>query len=113
MPMKKWKCEGCGYIHDGDEAPAKCPKCGAPKEQFTQLDEAAAKLVERSRHTNTLHAHVVDLARQLEAACNAGIKDELDPGCVDVFTKSRAMAWQVMKLSMTELQGHMKKGKWG
>ena len=47
------------------------------------------------------------------AACNAGIKDELDPGCVDVFTQSRAMAWQVMKLSMTEQQGHMAKGKWG
>ncbi|NOU35804.1 MAG: rubredoxin [Kiritimatiellaceae bacterium] len=111
--MKKWKCEACGYIHDGDEAPCKCPKCGAPKEQFKQLDDAAAKLVERSRHTNTLHAHVIDLARQLEAACNAGIKDELDPGCVDVFTKSRAMAWQMMKLSLTEMQGHMKKGKWG
>jgi rubredoxin len=111
--MKKWRCEGCGYIHDGDEAPAKCPKCGAPKEQFVLLDDVAAKLVERSRHTNALHAHVIDLARQVEAACNAGIKDELDPGCVDVFTKSRKMAWEMMKLSMTEQQGHMKKGKWG
>ena len=26
--MKKWKCV-CGYIHDGDEPPAQCPKCGA------------------------------------------------------------------------------------
>ena len=111
--MKKWKCESCGYIHDGDEAPAKCPKCGAAKEQFKQLDEAAAKLVERSRHTNTLHARVIDLARQVEAICNDGIKDDLDPGCVDVFTKSRAIAWQMMKLSMTEQQLHMKKGKWG
>ena len=111
--MKKWKCASCGYIHDGDEAPEKCPKCGAPKDQFTQLDEAAASLVERSRNTNALHAHAIDLARQLEAACNAGIEDALDPGCVDVFTKSRAMAWQIMKLSMTEQQGHMGKGKWG
>jgi len=111
--MKKWRCEACGYIHDGDEAPAKCPKCGAPKEQFKQLDETAAKLVERSRHTNTLHARVIDLARQVEAVCNDGIKDELDPGCVDVFTKARKMAWDMMKLAMTEQQLHMKKGKWG
>jgi len=111
--MKKWKCAACGYIHDGDDAPEKCPKCGAPAAQFTELDEAAASLIERSRNTNTLHAHVIDLARQLEAACNAGIKDELDPGCVDVFTKSREMAWKMMKLSMTEQQGHMGKGKWG
>ena len=111
--MKKWKCAGCGYIHDGEEAPEVCIKCGAPKASFVELADAAASLVERSRHTNALHAHAIDLARQLEAACNAGINDALDPGCVDVFTKSRAMAWQVMKLSMTEQQGHMGKGKWG
>lgn len=111
--MKKWKCDVCGYIHDGDNAPVACPKCAALKEHFTLLDEAAATLVERSRHTNTLHAHVMDLSRQIEAACNAGLKDQLDAGCVDVFTKGRTMAWTLMKLSMTELQGHMKKGKWG
>ncbi len=111
--MKKWKCAACGYIHDGDDAPSACLKCGAAKEQFVELDEAAANRVERSRNTNALHAHVIDLARQLEAACNAGIKDDLDPGCVDVFTQSREMAWKMMKLSMTEQQSHMGKGKWG
>ena len=111
--MKKFKCAGCGYIHDGEEAPEKCPKCGAPKEQFVELEEAAASLVERSRHTNALHAEAIGLARELEAVCEDGIEDALDPGCVDVFTKSRAMAWEIMKLSMTEQQGHMGKGKWG
>ncbi|MEG2159304.1 MAG: NADH peroxidase, partial [Clostridia bacterium] len=24
----------CGYVYEGDEAPAKCPQCGAPKEKF-------------------------------------------------------------------------------
>ncbi|MBC8205968.1 MAG: rubredoxin [Kiritimatiellales bacterium] len=111
--MKKFKCASCGYIHDGDEAPETCPKCGASKEQFVELDEAAASLVERSRNTNALHAEVIGMARELEAICEDGIEDALDPGCVDVFTKSRAMAWQIMKLSMTEQQGHMGKGKWG
>lgn len=111
--MKKFKCAACGYIHDGEAAPEKCPKCGAPAEQFVELDEAAASLVERSRHTNALHAEVIGLARALEEVCEEGIDDALDPGCVDVFTKSRAMAWQIMKLSMTEQQGHMGKGKWG
>ena len=64
--MSKWKCAGCGYIHDGDDAPEKCPKCNAPKEQFTELDSAAASLVERSRHTNALHSKVIDLARQID-----------------------------------------------
>jgi len=110
--MKKWKCI-CGYIHDGDEVCAICPKCGAKGVDFTVLDEATAKLVERSRHTNALHAQLIDLARQIELVCEAGIKDELDPGCVDVFKKSLNASYIQMKLSMTEMQGHMNKGKWG
>ena len=109
---KKWKCI-CGYIHDGDEAPAKCPKCGAPAEKFTALDDAAAELVERSRHTNMLHCRLVDLSRQIEKVCKDGIEDNLDPNCVDVFQKSLAHSYEMMKLAMTEMQGHIAKGKWG
>jgi hypothetical protein len=109
---KKWKCV-CGYIHDGDAAPVKCPKCGAPAEKFTLLDDAAATLVERSRRTNMLHTRLIGLARQVEQTCKEGIEDNLDPGCADVFKKSLAACYDMMKLSMTELQGHMNKGKWG
>ena len=35
--MAKYICTICGYVHEGDEAPAKCPQCGAPKEKFTEL----------------------------------------------------------------------------
>lgn len=111
--MKKWKCSVCGYIHDGDEAPGQCPKCGAGADKFTLLDDNAANLVERSRHTNTLHCRMVNLGRKIELICKDGIEDNLDPGCVDVFTKSLAHAYEMMKLSMTEIQGHMAKGKWG
>jgi rubredoxin len=109
---KKWKCV-CGYIHDGDSAPGQCPKCGAPAEKFTLLDGTAANLVERSRHTNALHARLVDLGRKIERLCKDGIEDKLDPACVDVFQKSLAHSYEIMKLSMTEMQGHMAKGKWG
>ncbi len=34
----KWKCI-CGYIHDGDAPPEKCPKCGAPAEKFVAVEE--------------------------------------------------------------------------
>ncbi len=111
--MSKFKCGSCGYVHDGNDAPEKCPKCGAPKEQFVKLDDDAAAKVERSRHSNCIHMRVAALAREVEQLCNQGIEDALDPGCVDVFTKSREMSWQMMKLSMTEMQGHMGKGKWG
>ena len=110
--MKKWKCV-CGYIHDGDSAPDVCPKCGATTDKFTELDDKAATLVERSRRTNALHCRLVDIGRQMEALCKEGIEDNLDPGCVDVFQKSLAHSYQIMKMSMAEIQGHMNKGKWG
>jgi hypothetical protein len=112
MKSKKFKCV-CGYIHDGDAAPAACPKCGAVAEKFTELDATAADTVERSRRTNALHARVVDLACQIEKACYEGIEDNLDPGCVDVFRKTLEQSYVMMKMSMTEIQGHIAKGKWG
>jgi len=31
---KRWKCNNCGYIHEGDEAPEKCPACSHPQGYF-------------------------------------------------------------------------------
>ena len=30
----KWVCMNCGYIHEGSEAPEKCPLCGYPRAYF-------------------------------------------------------------------------------
>lgn len=35
----RWKCRNCGYIHEGKEAPAKCPLCGYPRSYFELLCE--------------------------------------------------------------------------
>jgi len=32
---KKWRCLNCGYVHEGDEAPAFCPACKHPQAYFT------------------------------------------------------------------------------
>ena len=37
--MKKWKCEVCGYIHEGDAPPDTCPVCGADKSRFVLMEE--------------------------------------------------------------------------
>ena len=38
--MAKYVCSVCGYVHEGDAAPAECPVCHAPAEKFTeQKDE--------------------------------------------------------------------------
>ena len=36
---KKFICTVCGYIHEGDEAPEKCPMCGVPASKFKELKE--------------------------------------------------------------------------
>ena len=112
MKPKKWKCDVCGYVHDGDSPPDRCPKCSAPAEKFTELDEQAATLVERSRRTNALHCRMVSLAREIEAVCKDGMDDKLDPGCVKVFERCLECSYEMMKLSMTEMAGHIAKGKW-
>ena len=76
--MKKWRCEVCGYIHDGDNAPDFCPKCGAKKEKFSSLDDEAANLVERSRFTNSLHMELHSIMHQVMELCEDGIEDDLD-----------------------------------
>ena len=35
--MKKFVCKVCGYVHEGDCAPDKCPVCGAPAEKFEEM----------------------------------------------------------------------------
>ena len=35
--MKKFSCTICGYVHEGDAAPAICPQCKQPAEKFKEL----------------------------------------------------------------------------
>lgn len=35
----KWKCNNCGYIHEGPEAPEKCPACDHTRDHFELLCE--------------------------------------------------------------------------
>jgi len=30
----KWRCRNCGYIHEGKEAPKRCPACGYPQSYY-------------------------------------------------------------------------------
>ncbi|MCF0111510.1 MAG: iron hydrogenase, partial [Erysipelotrichaceae bacterium] len=37
--MTKWKCTVCGYIHEGDTPPSKCPVCRQGADKFVKLEE--------------------------------------------------------------------------
>ena len=36
---KKFVCTVCGYVHEGSEAPEKCPVCKAPASKFKEMEE--------------------------------------------------------------------------
>ena len=108
-----WRCGACGFVWEGDEAPALCPKCGAPMEKFAELDEKAADLVERSRFTNSLHMQLFAVLEQVMDLAEDGVDDNLDPNCVKIFERTLEQAEILQQSIKAELQGHMNKGKWG
>jgi rubredoxin len=107
-----WKCSVCGYIHEGNEAPDKCPKCGAPKEKFIALSEDDAKKIYASDRTNDIHMEIIRLAMKITELAEEGIRIKLDPPCVSVFEHAKNEAWVLKQRSKAELAGHVARGKW-
>ncbi len=35
----KWKCRNCGFVHEGPEAPTKCPACDHPQSYYEKWVE--------------------------------------------------------------------------
>ncbi|MFZ5644508.1 MAG: flavin reductase [Bacillota bacterium] len=36
--MKIWRCSVCGWLHEGENPPEHCPRCGAPADKFELVD---------------------------------------------------------------------------
>lgn len=39
MKPTKWRCRNCGYVHESDGAPDKCPACEHPQAYFEMMAE--------------------------------------------------------------------------
>jgi len=103
----------CGYVHDGKEAPDKCPKCGAPKEQFAKITADAEALLLKSRKTNEMHAAMMSLYQKLAKWAKVVKEEELDPNCVKIADRVLKDSHETIQSIKAELESHMKKGKWG
>lgn len=53
MATKKFRCKVCGYIHEGDAAPEKCPLCQAPASEFEEITEPDAADKPRKKGLDT------------------------------------------------------------
>lgn len=48
----KWRCEVCGYIHEGDTPPETCPVCGVDSSNFVKVEDGEQKANEQKVSDN-------------------------------------------------------------
>jgi rubrerythrin len=74
--MKTFVCSICGYIFVGDEPPAQCPQCHAPREKFVEKKaEAQAAFADE---------HRVGVAKGLDAEVVEGLRMNFSGECTEV-----------------------------
>lgn len=108
-----WQCSVCGYIHEGEGPPAKCPKCGAPPEKFVALEQDRIDLIQRSRLGNTILMELDGYLGAIFDLAEEGIEDDLDPGCVKLYKECQEFAAFARQSLKAEISTHIGKGKWG
>tara|TARA_Y100000588_G_C14110152_1_gene862663 strand:+ start:246 stop:815 length:570 start_codon:yes stop_codon:yes gene_type:complete len=74
--MKKFICTVCGYTHEGDAAPEKCPQCNVPAEKFKEL-VAGAKRVWADQH-------FIGVAKGVDEEVLQGLRDNFMGECTEV-----------------------------
>ncbi len=72
--MKKFVCSVCGYVHEGDAPPEKCPICGV----------GADKFIEQSGAMSWAAEHVVGVASDAPAEILAGLRANFEAECTEV-----------------------------
>lgn len=74
--MKAYVCKVCGYVHIGEEAPEKCPQCGAGKDKFELREETAEK--------NYADEHRIGVAQGLNEEVVKGLRENFMGECTEV-----------------------------
>jgi len=72
--MKKYRCSVCGYVHEGDSAPDKCPQCGAVKEKFA----------EAGGNTEWADGHEIGVASGVDQEILDGLRANFTGECTEV-----------------------------
>ena len=73
--MKKWVCSVCGYVHEGDAPPEKCPQCGAPAEKFAEKVEGDMAWADE---------HRIGVAKDVDKEVLDGLKANFTGECTEV-----------------------------
>ena len=71
----KWICEVCGYVHEGDQPPEKCPVCQAPASKFKKQDDGDMAWAAE---------HVVGIAKDVDPKIIEGLRENFNGECSEV-----------------------------
>ncbi|MCP4146310.1 MAG: NADH peroxidase [bacterium] len=74
--MKKYVCTVCGYVHEGESAPDKCPQCSAPADKFNVKEEGA--------ELAWADEHKIGVAKDLDKDVVEGLKANFAGECTEV-----------------------------
>ena len=72
--MKKYVCLVCGYVYEGEEAPAECPICHAPASKFSEQSEDMTWAAE----------HVIGIAKGVDQRIIDGLRENFTGECTEV-----------------------------
>jgi len=72
--MAKYVCSICGYVHEGDNPPEKCPQCKAP----------ASKFVEQAGEMTWAAEHVVGVAQGVPEDILQDLRNNFQGECSEV-----------------------------
>ena len=73
---KKFICTVCGYVYEGEEAPAKCPQCGVPASKFKEVDE--------SEEVTFVQEHVIGVAKGCDEEMIKDLNAHFNGECTEV-----------------------------
>ncbi len=72
---KKWICTVCGYVHEGDTPPEKCPQCKVPASKFKEMEEG---------NVSYAAEHVLGVAKGVDPEILQGLRDHFAGECSEV-----------------------------
>ena len=75
--MKRYVCPVCGYVHEGDEPPVKCPQCGVPGSKFILQEDTGAKKVWACEH-------IIGVGNDVDPEVKQGLIDNFNGECTEV-----------------------------
>ena len=73
--MKKFVCQVCGYIYEGENPPAACPVCKAPASKFVEQKEEKTEWADQ---------HFVGVAKDVDPEIVEGLRQNFEGECSEV-----------------------------